>query len=872
MRDYEIETPDGKTIVVEGPEDATDDELIAFAQAELKRRRPNQRYSRPVVERPSVRSAAAAEAGELNLDPKRRAVQEILASQERTGGAPGFRDVVTNAALLGLPDEIDGAVAAVGNVLSSPFTGNLNPSQAYYDQRDADRGRLAQARENAPLQSIFGDVLGGFATGGNAVKLAGAAPNALRSAWTMARQGAKEGAVLGGIAGFGSGDGAEGSALGGVLGGGFGGVLGSAIPLIANAGYRTFNGVRRFMGAEPDLARRVVGDALGADANSGRAAGEMMDGASALGVPYMLADTGENARSLAASVSRQPGPSRRIVRDAVTDRQIQQSDRVRGFVERDLGPITSTPAQAEALREEARVAAQEAVTRAGDNLSETVGSVGPVMDRAASGSAARETFEGAYGAARQRTREAYNAPELQNPQPIEIGTEFFARDLRKAADDFYGDGGGEMPAAIQSILSDAAAPAATTRTLTNIDRRLADVAGEARMGGRNAEAAFAERLRGNLNAFADEAAPADYRAALASAKQVRAEQGRVFETRDLPRAFARDRYGNPVVGDTTVPTRLMRPGAPGGDTADSLVEAVGPAEAENLVRQELRRVIEDAGDLTPARLRTIAARYDEAMGRFPGVRSDLDQVLSRADALDAAQTQAGQAGRIGSTPVERGAAAVNMSADEIERIVAGLPDDARPLFAQGFRNGMVDALERKGDDADKARALLGSPRKRQAIASLFGGTDELARFETTLGLERNANDTYRSVMTGSQTAERRAADTETDDGGLVENTMGSLIRGGQNGWTGVFAEFLSRARSTQYGAGEAGKQVRQDIATLLTETDPARLRQILDEANRAAEAQALRGTRFNGGARVAGASLAQGLVTTAAGTSVRRDE
>ena len=32
MKPYLVDTPDGKTITIEGPDDATDDELIAIAQ------------------------------------------------------------------------------------------------------------------------------------------------------------------------------------------------------------------------------------------------------------------------------------------------------------------------------------------------------------------------------------------------------------------------------------------------------------------------------------------------------------------------------------------------------------------------------------------------------------------------------------------------------------------------------------------------------------------------------------------------------------------------------------------------------------------------------------------------------------------------
>lgn len=859
MRDYEIETPDGKTIVVEGPEDATDDELIAFAQAELKRRRPNQRYSRPVVERPSVRSAPVPEVG-LNLDPNRRAVQDILASQTATGGAPNLRDVFNNAATFSLGDEINGSVAAIGNVLASPFTGDFNPRQAYYDQRDADRARLSQVREQSPVLSIAADLGGGLITGGGMTRAVSAAPNALSALKTAAL----EGGVLGSVAGWGAGEDAETSAVQGVLGGIFGGVLGGATPLIVGGGQRLASGTRRLFGSDqPQLAREIVGDALRADGNTGGSAGASMDAAAALGVPRMLADTGDNARSLLASVGRQPGASRTIAREAVIGRQQEQAGRVRGYIERDLGPITNTPVQAEALRDAARREAQEAATTAAAGVQEGVGAVGPAVDRLASGASAREGFEASYDAARQRTRDAYEVPELQNPQPIEIPSELFARDLRSAADDFYGDGGGDIPADLVRIIDDAAAPNATTRTLTNIDRRLADFAGQARMSGSRADAAFAERLRGNLSDFADRAAPADYRAALANAKSVRAEQGRLFETRDLPRTFANDRFGNPVVGDTSIPGRLFRPGAPGGDTADSLIAAVGPERAEAAAREELRRLLEDGGDLTSRALGGIASRYGEVLQRFPSLAGQVDDLAGRVAAREAAEQGVATAGRPGSTALEQGASALRLTPDEIGRQVGNLSPDDRGLFAQGYRNSLADMVAGRVDDADKARAVFGTPQRRDALRSLYG-PDEMSRFEATLGLEREGNETFRSIATGSQTAERLASDAQTGDGGLIEAAGDAVLRGTQGGMVGFLGSlFRPVMNAGRYGVGQSGNNVRQSVATLLTETDPARLREIIEEANRAA--QAVEGSRRNGlnSGVVLGRGLAQGVVTSA---------
>jgi hypothetical protein len=303
---------------------------------------------------------------------------------------------------------------------------------------------------------------------------------------------------------------------------------------------------------------------------------------------------------------------------------------------------------------------------AGTGLTAAREGVGPPADRDATGASARQAFDDAYQAAKQKTREAYGAPVLKEPQPITIPQTVFAK-LRDAADEFYGDGGGEIPGQLRWIIDDMADQHATTRTLTNIDRRLADFAGEARMAGRNAESAFAERVRGDLGDFVQRAAPQPYKDALRAAKAVRAEQGRVFETGDAAAAFARDKFGNPVHGDNALSGKLVRQGAAGGDTADRLIAAVGPEQAEAIVRQELRRVVEEKGVETAAQARALNVKYGETARRFPAVKADLDRIEQAAAAHDAALGIESEA--IAAKPTPEEAAAIKERAALHEEIL-----------------------------------------------------------------------------------------------------------------------------------------------------------------------------------------------------------
>ncbi|WP_347270348.1 hypothetical protein [Rhizorhabdus histidinilytica] len=287
------------------------------------------------------------------------------------------------------------------------------------------------------------------------------------------------------------------------------------------------------------------------------------------------------------------------------------------------------------LVDQAKAATNE-TQAARTNLTQAIERLGPAADRDATGTAARDAFDSAYQAAKTRSSEAYSAPVLKRAQPLTIPRGVFMK-LRDTADEFYGDGGGEIPSRLQAILSDMADPNATTRTLTNIDRRLADFAGEAKMQGRRAEGEFAERVRGQLASFVEKAAPKEYRDALKNAKAVRSEQGRLFETGTVAPAMARDRFGNPATGDNSLPGKLVRPGAPGGDTAESLIKAIGPETAEKIVREEIRRVAEEQGISSAQQARSFATRYGEAARRFPAVQRDLRELETHAARLDAAQ-------------------------------------------------------------------------------------------------------------------------------------------------------------------------------------------------------------------------------------------
>lgn len=331
---YEIETPDGDIWEIEGPENATDEQIIAFAKGEISKRKPGKKFKTPVVER---RQPSEAE--------------KLAARQDEIYGKLGAADLTTHGATLGMTDEAAGIGNALYNIVSSPFTdAQFDPVSAYTTGRDAQEIRINHARARTGTPGLLAEFAGGFGSGLGAGE-------ALPTLGQRALAGVKAGATGGALAGFGYGRGAEGSALSAGVGASLGAAVGGTLPVLGEVMANRIDGLRRLTGRDPDLPRRLVGEAIQADGNTPAAVGQVMDQAHSRGSPMMLADTGENARSLLASVARQPGAARAQTRAAVTERQEGQGDRIISAIRDNLGDIQNPHAVADRLSEQARTAA-----------------------------------------------------------------------------------------------------------------------------------------------------------------------------------------------------------------------------------------------------------------------------------------------------------------------------------------------------------------------------------------------------------------------------------------------------------------------------------------------------------------------------------
>lgn len=189
--------------------------------------------------------------------------------------------------------------------------------------------------------------------------------------------------------------------------------------------------------------------------------------------------------------------------------------------------------------------------------------------------------------------------------------------------------------------------------------------------------------------------------------------------------------------------------------------------------------------------------------------------------------------------VEKGVKAMSKSPDDIMAEMKLLGDGEKEAYRLGVRKAIVDLVNSKRDGGDKVAHLLGTPKTRAVLSRIFGGKAEFERFIQTLRDEEAMGLTYKAVNTGSPTAERMATDATTNDSGLAESAIDAVVRGAQGGsmWSSLVAGLQHLKDVDRFGAGKAGEATRESIAALLTETDPAVLKELIRAAQRAAAKQ-----------------------------------
>ena len=191
-----------------------------------------------------------------------------------------------------------------------------------------------------------------------------------------------------------------------------------------------------------------------------------------------------------------------------------------------------------------------------------------------------------------------------------------------------------------------------------------------------------------------------------------------------------------------------------------------------------------------------------------------------------------------------GSKAVNKNANDILFETKDMTPAELEQYKLGIRSALVDFLDGKPDGANQVRALIGSPKKRKALAKIFGGDEGLANFIDTLKAEAETFGTYKRAMTGSPTAINEADDKSVE---TAVDALQAAAQMGNGNVTGMIQTLL-RARGREEKVSEL---TRTELAKILTEQDPDTIRQILrqvkDEEVRAFR-HLQRGTRYGASA------------------------
>jgi hypothetical protein len=256
------------------------------------------------------------------------------------------------------------------------------------------------------------------------------------------------------------------------------------------------------------------------------------------------------------------------------------------------------------------------------------------------------------------------------------------------------------------------------------------------------------------------------------------------------------------------------------DQGDVILDGVPGMRTLHYVKRGLDDVVEESRDKTTGKL-VFNTDNERATNN---VRALFVSELKRVNPTygDALKEYAGDAAM--AEALRKGSRAINRSADDIAAETQAMTPAELEQYKLGVRSALANSLDSKVDGADKAKFLVGTPKKRKALAKLFGGEEGLDNLIATLGDEAATTATYNRINTGSPTAANLADDTNLEGlSNLLD--VGLNVKGGR---------YLNAARLLFSGGKDATDKAaaitRAELADILTRTDPADLRELLRNA------------------------------------------
>lgn len=287
------------------------------------------RLAQMAVQARADQGVADAEKGDAAAAELSKTFQDAITPKVSTAQAVarGFSDMAT----FGTTDEVAG------------FINSMIKGTPYEQERDRLRKGLKDAEEQHPIATMAGGVVGGI---GSSLGV-GAALNAGKATTVGARaiEGAKLGAIEGGAYGAGSGEGVTGRIGGAAKNAGIGGVVGGATPAALEGARRAVRTVlanpisnisgkaNEFLGSEAlyKALQRAGMSPEEAQAAVQRAIQDGQDG-------FTVADAiGTPGQKMLSGIARQPGEAGTKVTQHLQQRQLDQPDRVSGFIQDAFG-------------------------------------------------------------------------------------------------------------------------------------------------------------------------------------------------------------------------------------------------------------------------------------------------------------------------------------------------------------------------------------------------------------------------------------------------------------------------------------------------------------------------------------------------------
>lgn len=695
---------------------------------------------------------------------------------------------VANGATFGFADEI--AAGADTALARSPTLSDLITGKPItYEQRvQKERERDRAFHESDPAAATIAEFAGALAGPGKFLM----ANRAISALPTLALRGAASGATAGAVGGFGGGEGGfenrlgsagRGAAVGGTIGGVLPGALLAArraLPMIADAGTGAGTVVNTLLGRY-DADQRALDRIAAKIDESGKTPNEIASmvrprdmGASAEKPVSLLDVGGDQVQRLGQTVSDLPGPG---------------SSQVRTFLEgRDLGtganPLMREGGAADRIAkdletifgdklfhstDDALVAAQKAAAQPLYEKALKGGSIAPL----------EKQFEKSFGEAVSAERAAQG--EVQNAQRTLL--------LNKAegsqtSDVYSGAGitaeGREAQSALEAAQAKlAAAQEAKDAILGRLRQAQSDASSSA------PGAVWSPRIQ----EFMDD--PIMRQGLKEGVEVQRLEslaEGKKFDPRELAITGFSD-AGDPIVA--AVPNMRTLDTAKRG--LDKILEGYRDSTTGRLMLDQRGRAIDQVRRAYVKELDTLNSEYKPARDAWAGPAQSRDAL---------------RAGR----------SAINADEADVTRRFSGLDPSEQEMFKIGFKKALFDKVKATPDGADELKRIVGTPAMRERMGAILS-PDEYGDLMGRLGTEATMFKTKGDILGNSNTAPRLANMAET----VAADAMASVAKKGP---LGAAADFAIRKLVE---AGGMTKRVAESSARFLTETDPDKLAEIIQQ-------------------------------------------